>query len=103
VIYLYPTTYMPQNPEGANDTGVLISWNAEGVGNIGRFSMVVPEGSVAINPLNWRTDETPADFAMPPPTEPLFGLESYHVWDFEFFYMNIRENAGVRLERFLND
>jgi hypothetical protein len=128
--------------EGSDDTGVLISWNAEGAGNIGRFSMVVPEGSVAINPLNWRTDETPADvsenlgsfvngeivvpgiadarldvergsvivesvdpavYGMPPPTEPLFGPESYHQWDFEFFYMNIRENARVRLERFLND
>jgi hypothetical protein len=111
------------------------------LGNIGKYSMVVPEGSVAINPLNWRTDETPAGveenlgsivdgeivvpgiadarldaargsviitsvdpevFAMPRETEPLFGPESYHGWDFEFFYMNIRENAALRLERFID-
>ena len=121
---------------------MLISWNVEGPGNIGKYSMVVPEGSVAINPLNWRMDETPAGtdenlgslingeivvpgiadarldvergsvivtsvdpavFAMPPPAEPLFGPESYHAWDFEFFYMNIRENAKLRMERFLAD
>jgi hypothetical protein len=103
--------------------------------------MVVPEGAVAINPLNWRLDETyagtlenlgsivdgkivvpglanarldvergsvivtsvdPAIYAMPPETEALFGPESYHGWDFEFFYMNIRENARLRLERFLS-
>ena len=44
--------------EGADDIGVVISWNTEGPGNIGQHSLVVPEGSVAINPLNWRTDET---------------------------------------------
>jgi len=43
--------------QGADDTGVVISWNAEGAGNIGEFSLVVPDGSVATNPLNWRTDE----------------------------------------------
>jgi len=29
-------------------------------GNIGHYNIVVPEGAVAINPLNWQTDETPA-------------------------------------------
>jgi hypothetical protein len=125
--------------QGADDTGVLISWNAEGPDNIGQFSLVVPQNSVAINPLNWRTDETYADieenlgslvsgeivpgianarvdvergsvivesvdptvFAMPPGAAVFFGTESYHMWDFEFFYMNIRENARLRLERFL--
>ena len=124
----------------ADDTGVLISWNSEGPGNAGKYNMVVPEGSVAINPLNWKTDGTPAGvgenlgsfvngeivagiadarvdvergalivesvdpevFAIPRVGEALFGPESYHSWDFMFFYMNIRENAMLRLERFLN-
>jgi hypothetical protein len=131
--------------QGADDIGVLISWNTEGPGNIGQFSLVVPEGSVAINPLNWRTDETyagveenlgsflpdrngvyrivegiadarvdvkrgsvisvsvdPAIYSVPTGAATFFGTESYHQWDFEFFYMNIRENAKLRLNRFLN-
>jgi hypothetical protein len=132
--------------EGAEDTGVVISWNAEGPGNIGKPSLVVPEGSVAINPLNWCRDETyagvgqnlgsflpdengnfrivagiadarvdlgrgsvivesvdPAIYGMAvirPGSEYFFGPESYHEWDYELFYMNIRENAKLRLERF---
>ena len=126
--------------QGADDTGVLISWNSEGPGNDGKYNMVVPEGSVAINPLNWKTDGTPAGveenagsfvngeivegiadarvnvergalivesvdpalYAIPKMGEALFGPESYHSWDFMFFYMNIRENAMLRLERFLS-
>jgi hypothetical protein len=30
-----------------------------------------------------------------------FGPASYHEWDYEFYYMNIRENAALRLKRFL--
>lgn len=46
--------------QGADDIGVCISWNTEGPANIGKPSLVVAPESVAINPLNWRTDETPA-------------------------------------------
>ena len=131
--------------QGADDTGVVVSWNTEGPGNIGQHSLVVPEGSVCINPLNWRTDETyagveenlgslvpdgdggykvaegmadacvnlergsvicgsvtPALYAMPRESAAFFGPESYHGRDYEFYYMNIRENAALRLERFLN-
>jgi hypothetical protein len=46
---------------GESDTGVIVAFNseAENVGN----SFVLPAGSktLAINPLNWRTDSTPAD------------------------------------------
>ena len=49
---------------GEDDTGVIISFNteAEDVG----ASFVVPEGekTLAINPLNWKTDSTPADKAL---------------------------------------
>ncbi len=129
--------------EGADDTGVLISWNTEGPGNIGEYNMVVPEGAVAINPLNWRRDDTPAsleenkgslipidgNYQLVTPgiadarldvergsvivesVDPsvfahsnvdYFGPQSYHSWDYEFFYMNIRENAALRLKCFLN-
>ena len=47
--------------EGEDDTGVIISFNseAEGVDE----SIVVPRGvkTLGINPLNWKTDATPAD------------------------------------------
>ena len=47
--------------EGENDTGVIVSFNseAEGVEN----SIIVPNGTktLGINPLNWKTDSTPAD------------------------------------------
>jgi hypothetical protein len=137
--------------EGADDTGVLISWNAEGPGNIGEYNLVVPDGAVAINPLNWRRDnipattaenlgsflpdtngvfrvvepgianaqlniergsvivtDIPADYTVQDMTaayahenKTTFGPQSYHSWDYEFFYMNIRANAANRLQRYL--
>ena len=54
----YPHLKMAQ---GEDDTGVIISFNseAEGVDE----SLVVPKGvkTLGINPLNWKTDSTPAD------------------------------------------
>lgn len=131
--------------QGADDTGVVVSWNTEGPNNKDQYSMTVPKGSVCINPLNWRTDETPATieenkgslilyapdtyvvaegfadaridlergsvicesvdpdiYAIPKEAAALFGTESYHGWDFEFYYENIRDNIGVRLENYLN-
>ncbi len=57
--------YLEENPhvkaaKAADDLGVVVSWNTEGLANIGRDSLVVSPGAVAINPLNWRTDDTPA-------------------------------------------
>lgn len=46
--------------QGADDLGVCVSYNTEGPGNVGHPSLVVPEGCVAINPLNWRTDDVVA-------------------------------------------
>ena len=42
--------------EGAEDTGVVVSWNTEGPGN-GESSLVRP-GAISINPLNWKRDGT---------------------------------------------
>ena len=46
--------------EGARDTGVVISWNTEGKENKGQRNFVVRPGSIAINPINWKRDETHA-------------------------------------------
>lgn len=47
--------------QSSNDIGVIVSYNSEAKGIEG--SMIVPEGiyTHAINPLNWKTDETFAD------------------------------------------
>ena len=55
--------FLAENPglsfaEGPDDTGVIVSWNTEGEGNRDQDSFVVEEGAIAINPLNWRRDET---------------------------------------------
>ena len=43
----------------ADDTGVVISWNTQAPGATG--SPVLRPGAICINPLNWKTDATPAD------------------------------------------
>ena len=47
--------------QGESDTGVIISFNSEAEGV--QDSIMVPAGTktLGINPLNWKTDSTPAD------------------------------------------
>lgn len=54
--------------EGADDTGVIVSWNTEAPENKGQFNFVLEDGAISINPLNWRRDETPAGFDENPGT-----------------------------------
>ncbi len=44
--------------EGADDTGVIVSWNTEGPANKGHNNIVVEDGAISINPLNWKRDDT---------------------------------------------
>jgi hypothetical protein len=44
--------------EGADDTGVIISWNTEGPGNKNEENAVVLENAISINPINWKRDDT---------------------------------------------
>ena len=44
--------------EGADDTGVIISWNTEGPENKQAKNPVVLKNAISINPLNWRRDDT---------------------------------------------
>lgn len=61
--YSVTEDYLERNPhlkfaESANDTGVIVSYNTEGPGNRDRFNCVVQEGAIAINPINWKRDDT---------------------------------------------
>ncbi len=52
----YPHLVMAQEE---TDTGVIISFNSEAEDV--NTSLIVPDKTVGINPLNWMTDSTPAD------------------------------------------
>lgn len=65
------TDFLAENPHvkaaaGADDLGVVVSWNTEGPNNLDAESLVVQKNAVSINPLNWRTDETYAGVAENP-------------------------------------
>lgn len=61
--YSVTEEYLAANPhlkfaEGAEDTGVIVSYNTEGKGNKDQYNCVVREGAIAINPINWKRDES---------------------------------------------
>lgn len=139
--------FLTENPHvraatGADDLGVVVSWNTEGLGNLNAESLVVDKNAVSINPLNWKTDETYANVSENPgslvetadggfsvgagiadaqvnltrgsvictsvdPAEyaisaaDVFGPESYHGYDYRFYYVSIRENAQLRASHWL--
>lgn len=125
-----------------DDTGVIISFNSESEDVTD--SLMIPAGTrtLAINPLNWKTDSTPAekeenlgacftDYSgeitteIPnltgayidqergalkvvdvspedyPPVLSIFTDGIYHLYDYQFFYRNLQENVGVRLDAYL--
>lgn len=55
----YPQLKMAQ---GELDTGVIISFNTESIDS--QTSIIVPDTTNAINPLNWKTDSTYADSSL---------------------------------------
>ena len=123
--------------KGADDTGVIVSWNTEGPNNIDKHNAVVLEGALSINPLNWKTDETYAgveenmgslingeitegvadaqlnlergtvittadvSYAMEPAMAPFFGPESFHGYEYGFFYNNIKVNVAERIAAYM--
>jgi hypothetical protein len=138
-------TFLEEHPylkfaEGADDTGVIVSWNTEGEGNKGQYNLVVEPGAISINPINWKRDDTCAGFEenlgsrilneetgeyeiingvadAQVDTErgvvictaknveyapaALFGPESLHSHDYDFYYENLRENVKTRVEAYL--
>ena len=90
--------YLEANPHvraarAADDLGVVVSWNTEGPANRGRRSLVVAPGAVGINPLNWRTDDTPAG------AELNLGSFMPHLLDPGMDELPIRADAVLDLER----
>ena len=128
---------------GETDTGVIISFNSEAESVTD--SLMIPAGTrtLAINPLNWKTDSTPAsreenagacftDYSgsivteiphltgayidpqrgalkVPdvspqeyPPVLSIFSDGIYHLYDYQFFYRNLQENVGVRIDAYLS-
>ena len=117
---------------GETDTGVVVSFDCEAEGVTG--TIIIPEGVTvyAINPLNWRTDGTPADRSLNlgavmgtgaepvpglcgayvgdrgqlvttdvlpedyPPALDVFPEGAYHVYDYMFFFTNLRRNVADR-------
>ena len=59
--------------QGEDDTGVIISWNTEGPENRGKKSILVPPRSLAINPINWKRNDTYA------PVEENLGSRIYNM------------------------
>ncbi len=127
----------------ADDTGVVVSFDCEAPEVEETF--ITPAGTDAytINPLNWKTDGTPADLSenlgacftdysggialdagalcgcyideergilkvtdIEPADYPAYvpGLPegAYHIYDYQFFYRNLQENVGVRIDAFMN-
>ncbi len=99
---------------GESDTGVIISYNTEGLKNVeenARNVAVLP-GAISINPLNWKLDETYASASenrgvivtntTAPVTEgkEFFGPASFHENDYSFFYKNLQENVAKRIAAF---
>ncbi len=69
--YSVTREYLAANPHlkfatGETDTGVIISWNTEGPKNVeeNAHNVVILPGTMSINPLNWKLDETYAPASM---------------------------------------
>ena len=109
--------------ESATDTGVIVSWNTEGKANVdgNANNCTLAPGSISINPINWKRDDTYADaridtvrgsvvvttvdaklYGIPADGAPLFGPESYHLHDYGFFYNNFKQNVADRIKSYLS-
>ena len=94
--YSITEDYLKANPhlnfaEGADDTGVIISYNTEGAGN-GNNIVVLP-GAISINPLNWKRDETYA------PTEENMGGRVFNMEIKDFEKVPNAADAKIDLKR----
>ena len=78
--------------EGADDTGVVVSWNIEGPGNKNQHNLVVTEGAISINPINWKRDDTYA------PAEDNLGTY-IHSATGEYVQAPVKADAQVDTER----
>lgn len=132
----YPQLKMAQ---GEKDTGVIISFNTEA--DYIKTSLLVPDTTLGINPLNWTISETYADKSLNkgavftdydgkvikqvdnftgayldkkrgtlkvidvnaadyPPLLDVFQPGVFHIYDYLFFYQNLKENVKQRIDAF---
>jgi len=79
---------------GESDTGVIISWNTEGIKNVeeNAYNVVVLPGAISINPLNWKLDDTYAPASI--------NLGSYMPnEEGKYEFTDVGADAQVNLER----
>ena len=117
---------------GETDTGTVICFDCED-GTVSE-TIIIPAGmkALSINPLNWKTDRTPADKALNlgavfeaggepvpglcgarigekgelivtdvtaadyPPGLDIFPEGAFHLYDYMFFFTNLKENVAAR-------
>jgi hypothetical protein len=123
-----PTTFPVLKPcDSASQTGCYVTWNAVRWGET-QFFGVTPIKIACVNPLSWKRDtllvpasanEGSVSFSMkriepniadarcspsgllwvhPPHKKGFPHTRSYHLYDYNFFYMNIRSNVSCRIE-----
>ena len=129
--------------QGEDDTGVVVSFDCEAPDVKDTFITPAKTKAYTINPLNWKTDETPADKTLNigacftdydgnilkeesglcgcyidisrgivkipdldpadyPAVVPNLPEGAYHIYDYQFFYRNLEENVGKRIDSFRN-
>jgi hypothetical protein len=118
--------------DSASQTGCYVTWNTLHWG-VEKLFFVQPKDLVCINPLSWKRDTAyvPAGknlgslqgFRKPPLQNtidaqctpsgvlwvhvPLLSgypqWSSYHIYDYGFFYMNMRENVKTRIEEYFRE
>ena len=90
--------YLKSNPhikaaQSSSDVGVVVSWNTEGPLNKNKNSLVIKADAIAINPLNWHTDDTPAG------AELNLGTFVPHLEDDAMDELPVRADAVLDVER----
>ena len=122
---------------GEDDLGTVVCFDCENGELTG--TVIIPEGtkSYSINPLNWKTDQTPADKSLNkgavmatgaepipelcgavigergelivtdvkaedyPPVLDIFPEGAYHLYDYMFYFTNLKENLALRADAWL--
>ena len=128
--------------QSADDLGVVISFDCEAPEVTETIVNPAGQKAYSINPLNWKTDSTPADKSLNigsrfmksngkiigeytelcgcyideergvlkvtdvdpanyPPVLDIFPEGAYHLYDYQFFFMNLKENVQNRVELYM--
>ena len=142
--YSVTQDFLDHNPHlkfarGADDTGVIISYNTQSPDVAAGANPVVLPGNLVINPINWKMDATYAPTsaglgtygpdntgtlsqlpqyadaqvdpvkgvlvttAASPGVSPHFPAGVYHIYDYNFYYFNLRDNAANRVAKYLSN